>query len=69
MRRSTTTNNILTRESLLSVRIIEMMSTSTVREQESLTMLNQKGNTAATKMAIPRTLYQLTLLSIHPMKA
>ena len=48
-----------------------MMSTSTVREQESkgLTMLNQKGNTAATKMAIPRTLYQLTLLSIHTMKA
>ena len=43
-----------------------MMSTSTVRKEESkdLTMLNQKGNTAATNMAIPRT-----LLSIPPKKA
>ena len=48
-----------------------MMSTSTVREQESkcLTMINQKGETAATNMAIHRTLYQLTLLSIHTKKA
>ena len=48
-----------------------MMSTSTVREQDrkSLTMFNQKGSTAATNMAIPRTPYQLALISIHPMKA
>ena len=48
-----------------------MMSTCTVKEQESkgMTMFNQKGNTAATTMAIPRMLYQLTLLSIPSMKA
>ena len=48
-----------------------MMSTSTVREQErkSLTMFNLKGITAATNMAIPRALYQLAIISIHPMKA
>jgi len=32
-------------------------------------MFNQKGNTAATNTAIPRAIYQLTLLSIPSMKA
>ena len=48
-----------------------MMLTCTVREQErkGLIMSNLKGNTAATFMANPRTLNQLTLLSIHSARA